>query len=81
MRFLEIIGGWINRYFSHEEAIYLVLMLVVGFLVLFLLGGVLAPILTGLVLAFLLQGVVRRLINSTSLLLRPLGRSGCESMW
>ena len=53
MRFLEIIGGWINRYFSHEEAIYLVLMLVVGFLVLFLLGGVLAPILTGLVLAFL----------------------------
>ena len=63
MRFLEIIGGWINRYFSHEEAIYLVLMLVVGFLVLFLLGGVLAPILTGLVLAFLLQGVVRRLIN------------------
>ncbi len=63
MRFLEVISGWINRYFSHEEAIYLVVMLVLGFLVLFVLGGVLAPILTGLVLAFLLQGVVRRLMN------------------
>lgn len=63
MRFVEVISGWINHYFSHEEAIYLVVMLVVGFLVLFLFGGVLAPILTGLVIAFLLQGVVRWLMN------------------
>lgn len=63
MRFIEVISGWINHYFSHEEAIYLVVMLVAGFLVLFLFGGVLAPILTGLVIAFLLQGVVRWLMN------------------
>ncbi len=63
MRFIEVISGWINHYFSHEEAIYLVVMLVAGFLVLFLFGGVLAPILTGLVIAFLLQGVVRRMMN------------------
>jgi putative permease len=62
MRFLQVISGWINRYFSNEEAIYLVVMLVVGFLVLFVLGSVLAPVLTGLVIAFLLQGVVRRLM-------------------
>ncbi len=61
MRFLEVISGWINRYFSHEEAIYLVVLLVAGGLVLFLLGGVLAPVLAGLVIAFLLQGLVRRL--------------------
>ncbi len=61
MRFLEVISGWINRYFSHEEAIYLVSLLVAGFLVLLLLGGVLAPVLAGLVIAFLLQGLVRRL--------------------
>ena len=61
MRFLEVIGGWINRYFSHEEAIYLVVLLAASFLVLITLGGVLAPVLTGLVLAFLLQGVVVRL--------------------
>ncbi len=62
MRFLEVISGWINRYFSHEEAIYLVMLLVAGGLVLFLLGGVLAPVLAGLVVAFLLQGLVRRLM-------------------
>ena len=62
MRFLEVIGGWVNRYFSNEEAIYLVLLLAAGFLVLFTLGGVLAPVLTGLVLAFLLQGLVKRLV-------------------
>ena len=63
MRFLEIIGGWINRHFSHEEAIYLVVLLVGIFLVLVSLGWVLAPVLTGLVLAFLLEGLVARLVK------------------
>ncbi len=61
MRFLEIIGGWINRHFSHEEAIYLVVFLTFCFFLLTLLGRVLAPVLTGLVIAFLLQGLVNRL--------------------
>ena len=61
MRFLEIISSWINRYFSNEEAIYLVVLLVAGFLVLLFLGDVLAPVLAGMVLAFLLQGLVNRL--------------------
>ena len=61
MRFLEVIGGWINRHFSNEEAIYLVVLLFAIFLVLVTLGGVLAPVLTGLVLAFLLEGLVKRL--------------------
>jgi len=61
MRFLEVIGGWINRHFSNEQAIYLVVFLVAVFLALVTIGGVLAPVLTGLVLAFLLQGLVKRL--------------------
>jgi len=61
MRFLEVIGGWINRHFSNEEAIYLVVFLVVVFLALITVGGMLAPVLTGLVLAFLLQGLVKKL--------------------
>jgi putative permease len=61
MRFLEVIGGWINRYFSHEEAIYLVVLITGCFLIILTLGQVLAPVLTGLVLAFLLQGLVDRL--------------------
>ncbi|MDH3641374.1 MAG: AI-2E family transporter [Gammaproteobacteria bacterium] len=62
MRFLEIISGWINRHFSNEEAIYLVVLLVAMFGLLFTLGGVLAPVLIGLVVAFLLQGMVKRLV-------------------
>lgn len=63
MQFLQVIGGWINRHFSNEEAIYLVVLLIAGFLTLFVLGRVLAPVLTGLVLAFLLQGLVKRLMR------------------
>lgn len=59
MKFLDIIGGWINEYFSNEEAIYLVVMITVVLVVLLTLGGTLAPVLTGLVVAFLLQGLVK----------------------
>lgn len=61
MRFLEVIGGWVNRHFSNEEAIYLIVFLLVVFLGLVVFGAMLAPVLTGLVLAFLLQGLVKRL--------------------
>lgn len=61
MKFLQIMGSWVNRYFSNEEAVYLISMLAVCFVALFTLGGVLAPVLTGLVIAFLLQGLVSRL--------------------
>jgi putative permease len=61
VRFLEVIGGWINRHFSNEEAISLVVFLLLAFAVLVVFGGMLAPVLTGLVLAFLLQGLVKRL--------------------
>ncbi|MGI9326901.1 MAG: AI-2E family transporter [Pseudomonadales bacterium] len=57
---MEVISHWVNRYFSNEEAIYLVVMLVVAFVVLVALGGVLMPVLTALVLAFLLTGLVER---------------------
>ncbi|MFK7913118.1 MAG: AI-2E family transporter [Pseudomonadales bacterium] len=60
MQFLEVLGRWVNRNFSNEEAIYLVVLLTGAFVVLFALGGVLAPVLTALVLAFLLAGLVER---------------------
>ncbi|MEM1432658.1 MAG: AI-2E family transporter [Pseudomonadota bacterium] len=61
MRFLEIISGWVNRYFSDEEAIFLILLLLLTGLFLFMLGDSLAPVFTGLILAFLLTGMVDRL--------------------
>ena len=61
MKFIDVIGGWLNRHFANEEAIYLVVLLAVGFWVMFSIGVYLAPVLTGLVLAFVLEGMVRRL--------------------
>ena len=63
MRFIQIISGWINRHFSNEEAIYLLVFVFVLAGLVFWLGGALAPVLTGLVIAFLLQGMVKRLQN------------------
>ena len=58
MKFLNVIGDWVNRYFSNEEAIYLVALIAFVIVLLAFLGGYLAPVLTGLVFAFLLQGLV-----------------------
>ena len=63
MKFVQIIGGWINRYFANEEAIFLVVCLVVATVALVYLGTVLAPVLTGLVFAFLLNGAVGALVR------------------
>ncbi len=62
MNFVDTISSWINRHFSNEEAIYLVLLIVFifGFLAVF--GSYLAPVITGLIVAFLIQGIVVRLV-------------------
>ncbi len=61
LRFLQIIGGWINEHFANEEAIYLIVLIIGFILVLFTLGGVLVPALIAVVIAFLLQGLVAKL--------------------
>ena len=61
MNFVDVLGGWVNRYFSRPDAIFLIAALLVVALMLYILAGALAPVLTGLVLAFLLQGLVGRL--------------------
>ncbi|MEM7078126.1 MAG: AI-2E family transporter [Pseudomonadota bacterium] len=61
MKFLDVIGAWLNRYFSNEDAIYLIVLITVILLTLAFLGAYLAPVLSGLVIAFLLQGLVKTL--------------------
>ncbi|MEM7099383.1 MAG: AI-2E family transporter [Pseudomonadota bacterium] len=61
MKFLDIIGSWINEHFSNEDAVYLILLIMGTLIALAFLGGYLAPVLTGLVIAFLLQGLVASL--------------------
>lgn len=61
MKPVEFVRGWINRYFAHEEALLLVVLITAGLLLVMWLGGTLAPVLTALILAFILQGAVARM--------------------
>lgn len=61
MTMRTILKGWVERYLSDEEALTLLLVLLVGFAVIIWLGRMLAPFLAALVIAFLLQGAVSAL--------------------
>nr|WP_300309651.1 AI-2E family transporter [Halomonas sp.] len=61
MTLRTVVRNWVDRYFSDEEAVLLLALLVAGFAVVIWLGQVLAPFLTALVVAFLLQGPVNGL--------------------
>lgn len=61
MTMRTILKSWVERYFSDEEALILLLVLVAGFAAIIWFGRMLAPFFTALVLAFLLQGVVNGL--------------------
>lgn len=54
---LNVFKKWIYQYFSDEEALVLLLLLVSSLVLILTLGHVLAPFLTALVVAYLLQGV------------------------
>lgn len=60
---LNILRGWVDRYFGEEEAVLLALILVAGLLVVLTMGTMLAPAIAGLIIAFLLQGLVDRLTS------------------
>ncbi|APX92026.1 AI-2E family transporter [Halomonas sp. 1513] len=61
MTMRALFKSWIERYFSDEEAVILLIVLVLGFAAVILLGRMLAPFFTALVIAFLLQGAVNSL--------------------
>ncbi len=54
----KLIRSWIHRYFSDEEAIVLIMLLVAALMVILFFGATLAPVFAGLAFAFLLQGIV-----------------------
>lgn len=58
MTLRSVFRGWIDHYFSDEEAVILLVVLILGFAAVIWLGRMLAPFFTALVLAFLLQGAV-----------------------
>lgn len=57
----NVLKKWYDRNFHDEEAVVLLLLLVVGVGVVIGFGSILTPVIAALVLAFLLQGVVSQL--------------------
>ncbi|NVK02186.1 MAG: AI-2E family transporter [Oceanospirillaceae bacterium] len=57
----KVLGKWIQRYFSNEEALLLTAILLAAGVVIFYLGGALVPVFASLILAFMMQGGVNRL--------------------
>ena len=61
MSMMRLIRGWVDRYFSDEEALFLLLLLVAGFAIVLTLGQILAPAIASMILAYLLQGPLHAL--------------------
>lgn len=54
---LKVLQGWMQRYFSDEEAVVLAIILALGFTVILAFGSMLAPVLAAVVVAFLIKGL------------------------
>ncbi len=55
---IPIIRNWIDRYFHNEEAVLLLVLLILSFFVIWTIGNDLGPALIAVVIAFLMQGMV-----------------------
>ncbi|WP_257263938.1 AI-2E family transporter [Endozoicomonas sp. ONNA2] len=55
---LTVIKEWLHNYLSDQEAIVLLIILLVGFVVVLTMGKMLAPALAALIFAFLMHGLV-----------------------
>ena len=57
----DIVTTWYRKYFSHPQAVLLVLMLVISTIVIVFFGHMLAPVVAAVVIAYLLEGTVGQL--------------------
>ncbi len=55
---LQILRNWFDRNFSDPQAVYLVVLLLLGFSVVIFAGAMLLPVFAGIVIAYLLDSVV-----------------------
>ena len=55
---MNLVKEWYQRTFSDPQAIFLALVLLIGFIVVIFWGGMLAPLLASVIIAYLLEAVV-----------------------
>jgi putative permease len=56
---IPIIRNWIDRYFHNEEAVLVLVLLILSFLIIWTMGNDLGPVLVAVIIAFLMQGMVQ----------------------
>ena len=56
---IEIFNSWLKRYFSDPQAVYLALILLVGFSIVIFAGNILLPVFASIVIAYLLDSIVK----------------------
>ena len=54
----NIVRSWVDRYFSDEQALVMLALLLVSFAVILAWGDILAPVIAAVIIAFILQGPV-----------------------
>ncbi len=57
----KVLKHWMERYFSDEEAILLIIIIVACLAMVLTMGAILAPMIASIIIAFLMQGVVARM--------------------
>lgn len=57
----DVLKGWMDRYFSNEEAVLLLFLLLSTLIIVLTMGKMLAPALTAFVIAYVMQGMIVRL--------------------
>ncbi|MHB1240358.1 MAG: AI-2E family transporter [Gammaproteobacteria bacterium] len=55
---IAVLNGWVRKYFSDPQAVFLAILLAAGFAVVVGMGYMLAPVLASIVIAYLLEGIV-----------------------
>ncbi|PID41758.1 MAG: AI-2E family transporter [Proteobacteria bacterium] len=60
---LNVVKLWVYKYFSDEEAVILLFLLLVGMFLVIWLGAIMAPVIASIVIAFILEGVVTKLVK------------------
>ena len=59
---LNIVRSWVDKYFSDEEAVALLILIIVALVAIILTGAMLAPVIASVIFAFILQGLVSKLV-------------------
>ncbi|WP_156491532.1 AI-2E family transporter, partial [Oleiphilus sp. HI0123] len=60
---LQVLRSWVDRYFSDEEAVVLLILIGGSLVFISLWGDIMAPVIASVILAYVLQGFIAYLVS------------------